>query len=96
MKRMYHAVAGVVLFIVILGIVAWFATPGSTVKVIHVPASDAAETARILDEAFNGEGPSRIVVFAIPMTNSLFVKADADDLRCIQALLLPLRIESVE
>jgi hypothetical protein len=53
----------------------------------------AVEAAGILDEAFNGSGTARttrIVVFAIPPGNGLFVRATRDDLVPIRALLRPL------
>jgi hypothetical protein len=62
----------------------------SAVDVIDVKISNAVETARILDEAFNGSGKARkarIVVFALPMTNCLVIQATSADLLTIRALL---------
>ena len=65
----------------------------SRTEIISARAGSAAETARILDELYNGSGTDRkprIVVFAIPMTNCLFIKATSDDLLAIKVLLRPL------
>ena len=64
-----------------------------TVDVIRMKVGNAVEAASILDEAFNGSGTARktrVVVFAIPLTNCLFVRATRDDLAAIRALLRPL------
>ena|SRR6266511_5002925 len=92
--RAYQYAACLGLTILILGVTAWFVTPGSAVQIIRVQESDAEETARLLDETFNGSGPARIVVFKIPATQLLFIKADSLDLLTIRMLLRPLVNES--
>jgi hypothetical protein len=65
-------------------------TDSKTAMIINVKVGSAKETARILDELFNGSGTDhkdRIVVLAIPLTSCLLVKATSADLQEIRHLL---------
>jgi hypothetical protein len=62
------------------------------IDLIHV-GSNAAETAEILNTLYNGArtGPeARVVVFVVPSTSYLFVRASEADLLNIRRLLRPL------
>ena len=64
-----------------------------TAAVIPLKVASAVEIAKILDQVFNGSGASRtprIIVFAIPLTNSLFVRATELDLLIVRDLVEPL------
>lgn len=68
-------------------------TIDSTVAVIPLKSSNAVEVATVLDEAFNGLGTNRkirVVIFAVPMTDWLFIHATNSDLQTIRGLLKPL------
>src|SRR5262245_38611928 len=65
----------------------------SKAAVIRIESGSAAETAHILDEIYNGARgaqKARVVAFAVPMTNCLFVMATNTDLQAIRELLRPL------
>jgi hypothetical protein len=59
-------------------------------EIMCLEVSRAVDVAPILKEAFNGSGPGRVTVFAIPMTNCLYVKATRADLLAIRRLLGPM------
>jgi hypothetical protein len=66
--------------------------PAPTVGVIRVAVGDTARVARELDKAFNESGTgrrTRIILFAIPLTNYLFAVATQSDLFTIRVLLRP-------
>jgi hypothetical protein len=54
---------------------------------MEVPGEESGEIARLVNEAFNGGGTRRVLVFPIPTTNWLFVKANPIDLLTIRKLL---------
>jgi hypothetical protein len=61
--------------------------------IISVKRGNATEIASLLHDLYNGSGTSRegrVVVFAIPMTNCLFVKATSADVQAIRERLRPL------
>jgi hypothetical protein len=58
----------------------------SKTEIFSVRAGSAAEIADLLHELYT----DRIVVFAVPMTNFLFIKATSEDLRDIKVLISPL------
>jgi hypothetical protein len=60
------------------------------VALLRVPVSSPAEAARLMDEVFNGpatDHKDRVVVFAIPMTKYLFVRATKLDILTMRDLL---------
>lgn len=92
MNKVWRA-ACIGFIVMLLWAAAWFATPGSSFQMMRVQAGSAKDSARVLDEAYNGSGPGRILVFAIPTTEIVFVKADSADLATIRVLLKPVGVE---
>jgi hypothetical protein len=57
------------------------------VAVVFLKTTNAEDVASVVKQAFNGSGPGRVGVFAIPFTNCIFVKATRIDLLTIRQLL---------
>jgi hypothetical protein len=65
----------------------------SEAAVIGLSGGSAGETARLLDEMYNGSGTDRrprVVVHVIPLTNCLLVRGTSVDLLTVRELLRPL------
>jgi hypothetical protein len=65
----------------------------SETAVIGVRGHSAGETARLLEEMYNGSETARrprVVVYVIPLTNCLLVRGTSADLLTIRELLRPL------
>jgi hypothetical protein len=63
------------------------------VALIRMKVTSATETARLLDEMYNGSGTARkarIGAYAIPGTNYLFLMGTRIDLLTIRSLIRPL------